>query len=748
VTNVRQRGFVVLVVLLTLMLAGSLPPVTASGAEAVDDTSNAEVDAVESDVGSLQQEDNETVRQRDPGEVGEDGDLAAVRRQLTGRMGEITIDCSWGIRIGNYDACDELDGEYNDALSKYVEVTGQEGDGGDGDGDGGGDGDGDGADTSFTDLQQEQREFANETREFRRTIREYREAQRNGNTTRARQLARELLQLQSDIQQTGRNLSETSESIRNQTGTSLVAIRQNTDAVTANVTERTEEVVTMTFVPTTITAARDGEGDSSARQPIVVRGEIETTEGTQIHRGEIVLVTGTDPGSRVIEGTATEITENGTYRLTYRPTNITPGPRTLLVRYRPPQTSVYLPANETFETDIEAIRITPSVGETVDSVSYGEAVATEVRLTVAGIDNGEIGLRGIPLAIRVDGQTLARGRTSATGTTTLQSGFPAGIPPGEHTLSIVGQSSDQAVLVEPVRRELRVDSTGTDLRLRATQTGDGERSVRVVGRLEAREEGVSGQELEVRIDGQLMATVETDVSGSYRGTISVPDDSSPATGSQTIGLSVEFDGAGTNLESTRASEQVTVQTGMGQSDEGASGVVPQVVSIAQSDPLLVGGGTVLALGLLGGGVYVVMRRRWDDTPSTAGPVGREPALTATDPSSSSTEDGDTGPAPGPDIETARDALEKGAYTPAVVTGYAAARRELSVPDSPEITPREFYDRANEADLSDDRLEALRELTTVFERVRFAGLRPDRSDARKALDCAQTVLSEERDERIE
>jgi len=717
---VRRR--VVLVLVLALALASIVPPVSAAGASTSGGAGPGEFAALDSHVGALQAENNTTaVRHRDPEETDQNGDLAAVRGQLAGRMGEITVDCSEGIRIGNYDACEELNGSYSDALSKYVDVTGRDA--------GGTENDSESAE-SYRDLQEEQQEFANETQQFRQTYREYREARRNGNTTRARRLARELLELQGSIQRTGTNVSRTSNDIGNQTGVSLVAVRQNTAAVTANVTNTTNTVVTAVFVPTTVTATREAQGNVSASDPLVLTGQVRMANGTTVRNGSVVLATGPGRGSRVVDRTRVTVDESGSYRLTYRPTTIRTGDRTLSVWYRPPATSVYLPANETVDATVEGVRATLSVGETPGSLRYRDRVRAVASVTTDGSE--PIDLQGVPLRLHVDGRTLGAARTNATGAAVLESRLPAGIASGDRTLTVAGATRNRAVTVDPVRRSVRVAPTETALDARAVQTAVGERSVRVVGRLQADGQGVPGQELEVRVDGRLVRTIETNATGYYRGTVTVPNASFPATGSEQVGVVVAFDGAGTNLEAARVRQQLTMRSGGTVSSEGAFG---RAVGFVASNPAVVAAGGILSI-LLVAGVFVLLRRRdggetVDDAAVGAGYSG------------GSSDDGGTvgGGGHGLGVEAVQEALSDGAYARAVLSGYAAVRRGLPVTEGSSVTHWEFYRRASEAGLSEAQLEALRDVTEAFEQVSFAGRAPDESEAASVVEAVRNALGE-------
>lgn len=719
-TNVERR--VALALVFALALTAVVPPAVASGANGSAGTAQ-EFDGVEPRVGALQQNNTTAVRHEDPDETDEAGDLGGVSSHLAGRMGEISVDCSEGIRVGDYDACEELDenGEYGDALSKYVDVTGRDG-GGSGDDDGD-----DGSDESFRDLQQEQQEFANETQRFQRTYQEYQEARRNGNTTRARRLARELLELREEIQESGQNVSRASNDIENGTGVSLDVVEQSTQAVTANVTDTTNTVVTEVFIPTAMTATREGKGNVSAREPLVVTGQVRTANGTAVGNGSVVVATGPRRGSRVVQRTRVPVNDAGGYELTYRPTTVRTGNRTMSMRYEPPATSVYLGANETVSTTVEEVQANLSVSDTTGERRYREPVRATARVTVT--DDGEsLALREIPLRLALDGRTLGTGATNTSGVAVLGARLPASIATGNRTLSVDGPSSGRAVTVAPARRGVRVVVSEPRLQARAVPTGTGQQSVRVVGQLRAQGAGVPGRELEVSIDGRFVTTLETNATGDYRETLTVPNASFPATGQESVDVVVAFDGSGTNLESASTREEVALQSGATASSDG---LLSRITGFVQSNPVAVGG--VALFGLLAAGGLVLVRRRSEGESADASEAGEVPTA--------STDDGDAVDDARHDssVEAVREALSDGAHARAVLSGYATVRRGLPVTDAPTVTHWEFYRRAAESGLSASQLAALRDVTEAFERVSFAGQTPDETEASTVLERVRDAL---------
>ncbi|TSD16165.1 hypothetical protein DP107_03090 [Haloglomus irregulare] len=525
---------------------------------------------------SAQQANNTTVRHEDPDETNQDGDLSRVSGVLAGQLGEISVDCSEGIRVGNYDACEELDadGEYGDALSKYVDVTGRDGD----------DEDSETAE-SYRDLQEEQQEFANETREFRQTYQEYQEARRNGNTSRARQLARELLELRGDIQRTGTNVSRSATEVSNRSGVSLESVEQNTRLATRNVSNTTKTVVTTVFLPTAMTATREGTGNISARDPLVVSGTVQTSNGSRVPNGSVVLATGPGRDAPVVSRTRAAVNASGEYRLSYQPTTVRTGNRTLSVRYVPPAASVYRAANVSVQATVEPVVATVALQDVTGTVRYGDTVGGIATLELAA-DGVNTSLPGVPLTTSLGGRELVTSRTGPDGRVTLRGPLPVRVAPGTQPLRVRGPSAGRAVVVEPTRQEVRVQSSATQLDARAVQTATGERRVRVVGRLLAQGEGIPEQEVAVRIGGQQVRTLRTNASGYYPGTVTVPNASSPAAGQASLSVVVAYDGTGTNLESARTRQAVSVRSGVA----AESGVGDRIVAFVGSNPVAVGGG--------------------------------------------------------------------------------------------------------------------------------------------------------------
>lgn len=129
------------------------------------------------------------------------------------------------------------------------------------------------------------------------------------------------------------------------------------------------------------------------------------------------------------------------------------------------------------------------------------------------------------------------------------------------------------------------------------------------------------------------------------------------------------------------------------------------------------------------------RRRTSEGTAASGDDSAQPTG-ATPVSGDTSEESDRSP----DITAVRDALSAGAYSRAVLSGYAALRQGLAVAEGP-ATHWEFYRMAADSGLSEAQLDALREVTEAFERVSFAGEAPDEETAATVLERVRAALDE-------
>lgn len=660
------------------------------------------------------QANNTTIRHRNPDRRNEDGDLGAIQSHLADRMGEIVVDCSRAVSVGEFDPCERLNGSYDETLSTYVEVsreTRTERD--------------DESAREFRRARREGREYARTVRRFRESYADYREARASGNASRARREARELRTLADEAERTGGNLTR---SLGNVTrgGTDVSSASRTVNETTANVSRTVEGIEGALFVETD-TTARLGTPVGSFLDPVVVTGRVTTANGTAVAdaRVGLSLVRDGSVERRVRAGTRTNAT--GHYRLRFRPVTVPASTLLAAVRLLPAAESQYLPSNATVTPRIEQVDAELTVLSAPTGAAYGDRLSARVRVTagetVAGgtaigeTAAGEVTVRGLPVTARVGDRRLGSARTGADGEATPGGRFPADIPPGERTLVVGFEATDRAI--EPVagRVEVTVRETGTVLSATVDRTGN--RSVAVEGRL-ATADGrpLAGRGVRVGVAGRSLGTLRSDRNGSVEGNLTVPRAVLPTGGPAERTVRLSFDGAGGNLAPAEATATVRFEP-LGGAEPPLDGLVLPVSALA------------VLLVLAAGGALLVYRRSEEDEGSTAargtGSTDERGAPAVVDPEAA--------------LEAARAAMDAGDYDLVTTAGYRAVRRALAgqVGVGPEATHWEFYGACAADGVDPERLEAVRGLTERFERVAFAPDEASRSVAAASLADVETVL---------
>jgi hypothetical protein len=702
-----------------LLLAGTLSGVSAAatvtGGDAPGRTSAAAA------IPAVQQDNGTAVRHRNPDNRSEPGDLGRVKGYLSGKMGELVVDCSEGIRVGEYDLCDRADEEYPDFLGKYVDLTDRTGDEED-----------DETAETFNETRTEQRTFANETRTFRATYEEYRAAREAGNTARARRLARELIRTGTAANRSGRALVADLRRIENRTGVATGEGRNATRTVVANITNLTRQVETDLFTPTTLTATR-GSSTASLTRPLVVTGRL-TAEGDVLANRTIALRPVGDAGRRL----TTRTNATGYYRLAYRPVTVPTGERAFRVRYLPRPAGAYLGATTTVSARVRPADVDPALTiEPPARVDYGDRVAVRARLSVDGI-----GLGTVPLGVTLGEASLGTARTGADGRVEVRGGLPARVPAGDRTLRVAFPLDGRALGPVAATARVEVVESETDLRLTGTQSAPGERRVRVTGHLVTADgDRVRNQPVRVGIDGGTVRTVRTNATGEFATTLSVPGGLDLGA-SRPVTVNASFDGTGTNLRGTTARTQVSLRSASGDESGGAAdgdesgGQVDGDESGGQvdgagfgrgvlSDGALLAGLAIAGLVALGAAAYLLRRRR--EAPRTPDVPDEEPTSAVSDAADSE----DTGTdRSGPAMH-----LEAGDARGAILSSYALARDRLSDGADDAWTHWEFYRRCAADGVDGEQLSALERLTELYEMTVFGPDGPSTTAAEEAVDAA-------------
>lgn len=627
-----------------------------------------------------------------PDEVEDDDDLDAVQRWLGDRMGQIHVDCAEGMRVGNFDACEDLDEDYEKHLSRYVSVERETTDSDDRQSD------------RFDETRDKQAELATLLEEFWATHEDYREARAEGDEAEAREHARELLSLAERIEKLGGEVAVNFRVLDNRTAADL-----NASALAIN--ETTEEVVTVrgdveeeSFVATEL--SMEADDTASFGSPATVSGRVVDEDGTPVSSATVAVA-----DDRTTATVQTD--EDGRFTAEYRPTTTEPGETNVSVRYVASPSSVYLGSEANATVDVEQTPTALTVSDATAEAGFGDDV------TVAGeVEAADRGAPGVPVVVTLDGRRIGTDRTDEDGAFEVATSMPADVPTGDADVVVRASESDRAL--EPSRAESTMAVTETETTLNVSTTAaDGQVRIEGVLLADADTDAAVGQRpVEVTV-GDETRTTTTEPDGTYSVTVE------PAAEDREV--TVAYDEAGTNLGPSTASTTVPGETGAGGGD-GSGGVIAALADLASGYPGLVIGAVGALLLAAGGGRALWQRRESGDAGTPADPIagaaGPGAAGAGRDPSQSH-------------LERARELL---ATSPneAVKASYAAVRSGLGGED-PVRTHWEFYNDRT-ADLPADREAALRALTEFFERAAFAPQGLERSDAEAAVAEAERCLA--------
>ncbi|WP_256686167.1 carboxypeptidase-like regulatory domain-containing protein [Halococcus qingdaonensis] len=664
------------------------------------------------DVGIRQVANNSSVQQEDPQAVDDDGNVSELQGALSDRLGETLIDCSEGLEVGNYDACNRSK-EYPDWLGKYVNVTRSSD-----------------SETNNTDEFQEARDnqtsYTNDVQRFRKTVDQYRTARESGRTERARRLARRAQRLSQQINETGARLTDDYRAIDNGTTQNFSAAIATTNETTENVSAVADTLSVEQFVNTTVTAST-ADNRITFNDSLVVSGYLRTANGTPLANRTVVL-----EADNRLRRTTTD--KAGQYVITYRPALLPLDTRRLTVRYRPSTLSIYRSNRTTVPIDVRQVTPTLQAETTPKTVGFDELLSVTGRVAV-----NDSGVGSVPVAVSIDGQefTLADGsrvRTGSEGRFKMAHELPADVAPGRQRVRVSMPLENRSVARTNTSIPVTITRTPTQLSLNATQesvngSAVGGPIVHVEGQLSANGTPVTNQTVAVGLNNST-TSVTTDENGSYDANVTVPEGVfADQTGTTMATIGATFEGGETNLESSRRHTTIELMV-----PAQTTGLIEQLVAAFRTLPisyqLLLGLGIVVVLGALGS-----VLRRWlgiteddtDDASSTS-------ASGATD----STDDPREGLRAL--LRAAREELSAGDADGAVGFAYTAVRRVLG--RDPELggarTHWEFLDACIDRGLGDRQLGALRRLTERYERATFSQRSVSTDTASSALDDAQTM----------
>ncbi|WP_276248652.1 hypothetical protein [Haladaptatus sp. YSMS36] len=664
---------------------------------------------------------NSSLRHEDPAELNKPGDLQRLQGWLAGRMGTVVIDCTQGVQVGNYDACERMDEDYPDWLDKYVDVAGDTQTERD-----------DNATDAFEETHQQQQNLSNDVQEFRETKDEYEQARESGDVYRARQLARELNRLAQNVNATSDDLIRNYGTISNNTDVDLNESATTVDSIRTNVTDTAEAVQVEQFTNTTLTVDAADE-QISFLDPLDATGRLTTEDGEALADQTVRF----QIGGQTVETTTDA---NGEFALTYRPTTLALDTSEVTLRYVPNNTSLYWGSQASLPVDVEQVDSEMSVSREPESVAFGDNLSVRGSVSVE-----ETGAPNVPVVVSVDGVPVGRTQTDGEGNYELEASLPADVKDGNQTVRASLPLTEQALASSEATAPIAVTTTNTTLSVSGEQAGPG--TVRASGVLRTADgRPVANQSVELRVNGTTVGEAVTDGSGRYAKTVNAPG---VAGENATVALVARFDGQGTNLEASDAEREVALVAG---SSGGAGG------SVGESVQNVFGNTTDAVLGLVGFlalvlvVVFVYHRDRVlafvrdlragdedseseaDEDAAVAGAVDGDDAEPV-EPAE---------PAPEP-LSVAQEQLDAGETDHAAMTAYSLARTRLAEKlhiDSPR-THWEFF-VASRDQLGETERRLLQRLTEAYEQASFAADTLPASVAQQALSAA-AELTETRQE---
>lgn len=679
---------------------------------------------VETDAGTVQAFDgqaNNSTRHENPEAVDEEGSLAAVEAWLAGRMGGRLERSSVQLSRGEYERADSLVGEeYRDLLGKYVDVAGETRERDD-----------DRASDRFRAAGDTQETFVSQVRRYRETHERYREARAAGDEARARELARDLAEQADAIDRTGERLQGQYANVSNASDVDMTAGSEAVASVRTNVSEQQAAVREETFVETRLSVTTDAE-TVSFTDPLVASGRLLAANGTPIADRRVRLRVG---NRRISARTDAE----GRFSVTYRPTTAPVGTGNVSVRYAPAGGSVYLGSTDHVPVTVEQVRPRVELAGQFETVAFDDDVVVNGSVAAGGV-----GAADVPVVVSLGDERLGTATTGADGSFTFEGRVPAAVEAGERTISVQVPLDDRALASANASAPVTVTTTVTRLAVAESRFASG--GVRVAGRLVTADGvAVPDRRLAVTLDGTTLGTVRTGENGTFAATLAVPGRVRPASGATSRELVVAFDGAGTNLEPSRAAGSVRVPAATATGERGSAangpdgtgpdGIGPDGIGPGANGP----DGSLLSLSWLGAllgtvvlvvGAVALWRRR------AAGSERSD--------RSGAGAGGDASPERASRARTLFDAaarrLDDGETDAAVEAAYTAVRREVeaTLGVASARTHWEFLRASRAAGLDDDAYGTLEALTERYERAAFAPDPVASHDAEAVVDAARSV----------
>jgi len=655
-----------------------------------------------------------TIQHEDPSNVDTEGDTAALQQWFTRRLSSQLENSTRNLSQGEYETARELLGdEYNQTLSRYVDLAEQTSDEGD-----------DQAAERYQNTTTQHREYVSTIEKYQNTREAYLDAKENGNETRARKLARELEQLYTELNETSTNLIESYDALGNVTGTNTSDIQRSIAASTTNISTQQTEIRETEFTETTLTIEHH-TANISFRTPLEVSGHLRSANGTALANQRIAVQLGP-------QQVVTTTTTNGSFTATARPTRAPRGTQSVSIRYLPEDQSVYLGTMTSIAVDVSAVTPTVTLTRIPDEARFNQTVSITGRVGVANVTETPA---DVPVRVTLGSTALGTTTTNASGVFTLDTTFLASVPTGTQELRAAIQLEDRSLRPAETTESLSVVETPTQLSVKTVRQSA--THVRFEGMLETTTATpVANQMVALQVDGHTVTTVRTNESGGYSTVLNTSNVTQLAD-SSTANVTMSFTGTG-NLGASTATTSFETSGGRATSFETSGG--RDLWSQLPVIPLVLGG-SILGLGILGG---LVLRTRNGTTQSSTA----EPTQVTTDSTPDRKTDSNHAVAIEQTLlEQATHRLENEQYDDAIRIAYQASRYQAvsrieALQNTAAHTHWEFYRAYHEhEDETRSRAGEFKSLTELFEHAQFGTRQISAEEATTAVETATDIVTE-------
>lgn len=450
-----------------------------------------------------------------------------VISEAEARIGSRLLNSTDAIQAGQFDTAETtISGNTTDLIQQYERLAAQTESTAD-----------DEIAQQFNLTVQQQRQLIDTARNSSSTYNEYQLARANGNQTRARQLARTLLEQTQDGNQTAEELLNQYEQLANETDLNATQTIAGINDAQARLADIQNTVRSETLTPTSLRVSSSAV--ASPIKPIQISGQL-TSNNSQLANQSIEI-------SLSDTTVQTETNGDGEFSTMLRPLSIASGQQTLSVQFSPEPTSIYDGQRVEKSVRIDSVVPTADTQYSPSQVQFNDTVEINGEVTA-----GEISLSDVPVSTTIAGQPFKSARTDDQGVFRIQEPLPATVPNGTQQIEVVISKQNRSVQQVIQTTELDVASTETELAFTSIQTNGS--NIEFVGQLTTTE----GTELSDRniviSQGDSSSVVSyTNQSGYFEGSVPIQSSSSI---SQLLfspdkrTLTAEYDAGGENLISS------------------------------------------------------------------------------------------------------------------------------------------------------------------------------------------------------